>query len=72
MAIEQTRCIAYGKNRVEIGQMDSDGYIRRQGTVVLRVKNNSIYSMHDMYLGRLKDGVGKTDRGELLFTLNAT
>lgn len=69
--LAQVGCMAYGPNRFQIGRMDEDGCIRYLGTVAFRIENDAIFSMHDMYLGRLRNGTGRTDRGELLFTLRA-
>jgi hypothetical protein len=60
----------YGQNNARLGWMDSEGIIRSNETVIFRVVNGSIYSMHGGYLGRLLDGVGKTDRGQLIFRLH--
>lgn len=59
----------YGQNRLHLGQMDEQGVVRLSGKVVLRVVRGSIFSMHGSYMGKCKNGVGKSDRGQLLFTL---
>ncbi|PHN61973.1 hypothetical protein AO275_20805 [Pseudomonas viridiflava] len=59
----------YGQNRLHLGQMDEHGVVRLSGKVVLRVVRGSIFSMHGSYMGKCKNGVGKSDRGQLLFTL---
>lgn len=59
----------YGQNSLHLGQMDEYGVVRLSGKVVLRVVRGSIFSMHGSYMGKCKNGVGKSDRGQLLFTL---
>ncbi len=59
----------YGQNRLRLGEMDEHGVIRRSGRVVLRVERGSIFSVHGSYMGKCKNGVGKSDHGQLLFTL---
>lgn len=63
-----THCDVYGLNGYKIGRLDREGLIWSGGVIVMRVVEGRIYSMHRKYLGRLKDGVGKTDRGEVIFT----
>jgi hypothetical protein len=59
----------YGQNNAKLGWMDGQGVVRSNEVVIFRVENGVIYSMHGSYLGRLMDGVGKTDRGQLIFSL---
>lgn len=61
-------CEVYGLNNYKIGRLDRNGIIWSGDVIVMRVVESRIYSMHHKYLGRFKDGVGKTDRGELIFT----
>lgn len=70
MNTERTDFEVFGQNNAKLGWMDSEGIIRSEGTVIFRVVNGAIYSMHGGYLGRLMDGVGKTDRGQLIFRLH--
>jgi hypothetical protein len=58
----------FGQNNAKLGRMDGQGVVRCNGVVILRVVGSSIYSMHGGYLGRLTDGVGKTERGQLIFS----
>ncbi|RRV10734.1 hypothetical protein EGJ27_03745 [Pseudomonas sp. v388] len=68
--MELAGCIAYSKNSVELGRVDQSGHIRHVDELVFRISRGAVYSVHDMYLGQLRNGVGVTDRGELLFTLS--
>lgn len=61
----------YSPNSVKLGQMDDQGVVRAGDTVIFRVENGAIYSMHGGYLGKLINGVGKTNRGEMLFSLRS-
>lgn len=72
MEVDQVGWIAYGSNRVQLGRLDEDGCVRYGGSVVFRIKGGAIYSMHDLYLGRMTHSIGSTDRGELLFVLSRT
>lgn len=72
METTEAGCIAVGNNRLEIGRVDEAGYIWRDGVIVLRVEDDCVYCMHDLYLGRLRHGIASTDRGELIFTLSRT
>lgn len=69
MDISENTVEVYGQNDAKLGRMDSQGIVRWGETVIFRVVNGVIYSMHGGYLGRLLNGVGKTDRGQLIFTL---
>ncbi|WP_277311500.1 hypothetical protein [Pseudomonas viridiflava] len=37
--------------------------------MLLRVERGSIFSVHGSYMGKCKNGVGKSDHGQLIFTL---
>lgn len=63
-----THCEIYGLNGYKIGRLDREGFIWSDKTIVMRVVEGRIYSMHQKYLGRFKNGVAKTDRGEVIFT----
>ncbi|SDS01882.1 hypothetical protein SAMN05421724_0476 [Pseudomonas syringae] len=58
-----------GQNRLYMGEMDEYGVVRKDGKIVLRVEHGLIYSVHGSYMGRCKNGVGKSDHGQLIFTL---
>nr|WP_238418390.1 hypothetical protein [Pseudomonas cannabina] len=62
------RCV-YGQRNIRLGNMDSEGIIRSDRAVIFRVRRDAVYSMHENYLGKLIDGVCRTGRGELIFTL---
>lgn len=68
MKVTMGSCDVYGLNGYRLGRLDKNGLIWSGETIVMRVFDGKIYSMHQKYLGRLKDGIGKTDRGELIFT----
>jgi len=59
----------YGKTNVRLGVMDGEGIIRSNRAVIFRVLKGAVYSAHGSYLGKLVDGVCRTDRGDLIFTL---
>ena len=59
----------YGQTNTRLGTMDNEGVIRSDRAVIFRVRDSAVYSMHESYLGRLVDGVCRTDRGQIIFTL---
>lgn len=68
MKVTMGSCDVYGLNGYKLGRLDKNGLIWSGETIVMRVFEGKIYSMHQKYLGRLRDGIAKTDRGELIFT----
>ncbi len=68
MEVKLDYCEVYGLNDYKIGRLDINGLIWSGDVIVMRVVEGRIYSMHQKYLGRFKDGIGKTDRQEVIFT----
>ncbi|POR67129.1 hypothetical protein BKM10_02340 [Pseudomonas syringae pv. syringae] len=56
------------KGRQVSGRGAIHGNIWSDTTMIFRIINDRVYSMHEQYLGRLKYGMAITDRGELIFT----
>ncbi|MCI3943845.1 Prophage PssSM-02, Orf7 [Pseudomonas syringae] len=69
MDVIKVRLCVYGQNNTRLGTMDSEGVIRSNRSIIFRVRAGDVYSMHESYLGKLVDGVCRTARGELIFTL---
>lgn len=69
MDVTKVRLCVYGQHNTRLGTMDSKGVIRSDRAVIFRVRNGAVYSMHESYLGKFVDGVCRTPRGELIFTL---
>ncbi|KPY07521.1 hypothetical protein ALO54_101605 [Pseudomonas syringae pv. philadelphi] len=69
MDVTKVRRCVYGQHNIRLGNMDSEGVIRSDRAVIFRVRGDAVYSMHENYLGKLIDGVCRTGRGELIFTL---
>lgn len=65
----EVRLCVYGQNSTKLGTMDSEGVIRSDRALIFRVRDGAVYSVHESYLGKLVDGVCRTTRGELIFTL---
>jgi len=59
----------YGPYNAKLGQRGADGNIWSGRTLIFRIIDDRVYSMHEQYLGRLKYGMAMTDRGELIFTI---
>ncbi|QHF03282.1 hypothetical protein N015_13045 [Pseudomonas asturiensis] len=59
----------YSPRNASLGRRAVDGNIWSDRTMIFRIIDDRVYSMHDQYLGRLKYGMAMTDRGELIFTL---
>ncbi len=69
MDVTKVRLCIYGQNDTLLGTMDSEGVIRSDRAVIFRVRDGTVYSMHESYLGKLVDGVCCTPRGEVIFTV---
>lgn len=69
MDVIKVRLCVYGQNNTKLGTMDNEGVIRSDQAVIFRVRDGAVYSMHGSYLGRVVDGVCRTDRGQIIFTL---
>lgn len=59
----------YSPRNARLGRRSVDGNIWSDRTMIFRIIDDRVYSMHDQYLGRLNYGMAMTDRGELIFTL---
>lgn len=57
----------YGPSNARLGRRAVDGNIWSETTMIFRIIDDRVYSMHKHYLGRLKFGMAMTDRGELIF-----
>ncbi|WP_116867135.1 hypothetical protein [Pseudomonas syringae] len=57
----------YGPRNARLGRRAVDGNIWSETTMIFRIIDDRVYSMHEQYLGRLKYGMAITDRGELIF-----
>ncbi|KPY58409.1 hypothetical protein [Pseudomonas amygdali] len=57
----------YGPYNAKLGRRGADGDIWSGRTLIFRIIDDRVYSMHEKYLGRLKYGMAMTDRGELIF-----
>ncbi|MCF5747423.1 hypothetical protein [Pseudomonas tremae] len=57
----------HGRNNARLGRREVDGNIWLGRTLIFRIIDDWVYSMHEQYLGRLKYGKAMTDRGELIF-----
>ena len=57
----------YGPRNARLGRRAVDGNIWSETTMIFRIIDDRVYSMHEQYLGRLKYGMVMTDRGELIF-----
>ncbi|PYD92329.1 hypothetical protein DNF23_12995 [Pseudomonas syringae pv. pisi] len=69
MDFTKVRLCVYGQNNTRLGTMDSEGVVRSDRAVIFRVRDGAVYSMHESYLGKLVNGVCRTSRDELIFTL---
>lgn len=69
MEVLQAIYDVYTQNGARMGQMDEHGVVRNRGNILLRVERGSIYSMHGQYIGKCKNGVGRSDHGQVIFTL---
>ncbi|KPX00359.1 MULTISPECIES: hypothetical protein [Pseudomonas syringae group] len=59
----------YGPYNAKLGQRGADGNIWSGGTLIFRIIDDRVYSVHLQYLGRLKYCMAMTDRGQLIFTI---
>ncbi|WP_439851111.1 hypothetical protein ACTACG_07120 [Pseudomonas syringae] len=59
----------YGRYNARLGRREVDGNIWRGKTLIFKIIDDRVYSMHEQYLGRLKYGMAMTDRGELIFVV---
>ncbi|WP_024666493.1 hypothetical protein [Pseudomonas syringae] len=57
----------YGPYNAKLGQRGADGNIWSGRTLIFRIIDDRVYSMHEQYLGRLKYGMAMTGRGALIF-----
>ncbi|WP_122501499.1 hypothetical protein [Pseudomonas viridiflava] len=59
----------YGLNNAKLGRRCADGNVWSDKTLIFRIIDDRVYSMHEQYLGRLRYGMAMTDKGELIFML---
>ncbi|MGN2430284.1 hypothetical protein [Pseudomonas syringae] len=57
----------YGPYNARLGRRAADGNIWLGRTLIFRIIDDRVYSMHKQYLGMLRYGMAMTDREELIF-----
>ncbi|MDD2106811.1 hypothetical protein [Pseudomonas asiatica] len=61
----------FGPDRKQIGRIDEDEFIRSGANLIYRIDGDEIYSMDGKHLGFIDDGIGRTPKGDMLFTIIA-
>ncbi|BCS46584.1 MULTISPECIES: hypothetical protein [Pseudomonas syringae group] len=60
----------YGPGNAWLGRRAVDGNIWSGKTMIFRIIDDRVYSMHEQYLGKLRYGIATTCRGELIFIVS--